>query len=202
MTISTSNRRAGPYLGDGSQTAFPFTFKVFAAGDVRAFVADNQGKERALTYGADYRVTLHDNQEARPGGQLTLTVALATGEKLAIGSQTAIVQEKTFTNQGGFYPTLLNDGFDRLTVIYHRLNAFEASVNASIGRMEQKLEATQVQQLLEQARKLAGDLKQIDVARLLALEGRINNTTAELRALVATYDDRIKQNNILALAGL
>ena len=254
MTISTSNRRAGPYLGDGSQTAFPFTFKVFNAGDVRAFVADSQGRERALTYGADYRVTLHDNQEAHPGGQLTLTVALATGEKLAIGSQTAIVQEKTFTNQGGFYPTLLNDGFDLLTVIcqelqaqlaramlapvnatvtpsfplpdakkylrwsddgqtlindpldvdaiYHRLNAFEASVNASIGRMEQKLEAAQVQQLLEQARKLAEDLKQIDVARLLALEGRIKNTIADLRTQIAAYDERINQNRILALAGL
>ena len=254
MTISTSNRRAGPYLGDGTQREFPFTFKVFNAGDVRAFVADSQGRERALTYGADYRVTLHDNQEAHPGGQLTLTVALATGEKLAIGSQTAIVQSKVFTNQGGFYPVLLNDALDLLTVIcqelqaqlaramlapvnatvtpsfplpdakkylrwsddgqtlindpldvdaiYHRLNAFEASVNTSIGRMEQKLEAAQVQQLLEQARKLAEDLKQIDVARLLALEGRINNTIAELRALVDTYDARIQRNTILALAGL
>lgn len=254
MTISTSNRRAGPYLGDGTQREFPFTFKVFNAGDVRAFVADSQGRERALTYGADYRVTLHDNQEAHPGGQLTLTVALATGEKLAIGSQTAIVQSKVFTNQGGFYPVLLNDALDLLTVIcqelqaqlaramlapvnatvtpsfplpdakkylrwsddgqtlindpldvdaiYHRLNSFEASVNASIGRMEQKLEAAQVQQLLEQARKLAEDLKQIDVARLLALEGRINNTIAELRALVDTYDARIQRNTILALAGL
>lgn len=254
MTISTSNRRAGPYLGDGSQREFPFAFKVFNAGDVRAFVADSQGKERALTYGADYRVTLHDNQEARPGGQLTLTVALATGDKLAINSKTDIVQSKVFTNQGGFYPVLLNDALDLLTVIcqelqaqlaramlapvnatvtpsfplpdakkylrwsddgqtlinddldvdaiYSRLNAFEASVNASIGRMEQKLEAAQVQQLLEQARKLAEDLKQIDVARLLALEGRINNTIAELRALVATYDARIQRNTILALAGL
>ena len=254
MTISTSNRRAGPYLGDGTQREFPFTFKVFNAGDVRAFVADSQGRERALTYGADYRVTLHDNQEAHPGGQLTLTVALAAGEKLAIGSQTAIVQSKVFTNQGGFYPVLLNDALDLLTVIcqelqaqlaramlapvnatvtpsfplpdakkylrwsddgqtlindpldvdaiYHRLNSFEASVNASIGRMEQKLEAAQVQQLLEQARKLAEDLKQIDVARLLALEGRINNTIAELRALVDTYDARIQRNTILALAGL
>nr|DAR39559.1 MAG TPA: tailspike protein [Caudoviricetes sp.] len=254
MTISTSNRRAGPYLGDGIQREFPFTFKVFNAGDVRAFVADSQGRERALTYGTDYRVTLHDNQEAHPGGQLTLTVALATGEKLAIGSQTAIVQEKTFTNQGGFYPTLLNDGFDLLTVIcqelqaqlaramlapvnatvtpsfplpdakkylrwsddgqtlvndafdvdaiYSRIAAFENNVNTTIGRMEQKLEAAQVQQLLEQARKLAEGLKQIDVARLLALEGRINNTIAELRALVATYDARIQRNTILALAGL
>ncbi|MFC2752089.1 MAG: hypothetical protein ACFN9G_01865 [Cardiobacterium sp.] len=56
MTISTSNRRAGPYLGDGNQREFPFTFRVFKAEDVRAFVADTQDKERALAYGTDYRV--------------------------------------------------------------------------------------------------------------------------------------------------
>lgn len=70
MTISTSNRRAGPYLGDGNQREFPFTFRVFKAEDVRAYVADTQSKERALTYGADYRVALHPDQEARPGGAL------------------------------------------------------------------------------------------------------------------------------------
>lgn len=255
MTISTSNRRAGPYLGDGIQREFPFTFKVFSAEDVRAYVADGRlGTERALAYGSDYRVTLHPDQETRPGGLLTLTAALAVGDKLAINSKTDIVQSKVFTNQGGFYPVLLNDALDLLTVIcqelqaqlaramlapvnatvtpsfplpdakkylrwsddgstlvndafdvdaiYHRLNAFEASVNASIGRMEQKLEAAQVQQLLEQARKLAEDLKQIDVARLLALEGRINNTIADLRTQIAAYDERINQNRILALAGL
>ncbi len=255
MTISTSNRRAGPYLGDGSQREFPFTFKVFKAEDVRAYVADGRlGTERALAYGSDYRVTLNPEQETRPGGLLTLTAALAVGDKLAINSKTDIVQSKVFTNQGGFYPVLLNDALDLLTVIcqelqaqlaramlapvnatvtpsfplpdakkflrwsddgstlvndafdvdaiYSRIAAFENSVNTTIVRLENKLEQTQVQELLAQAKQLAEDLKQIDVARLLALEGRINNTTAELRALVATYDDRIKQNNILALAGL
>lgn len=65
MTISTSNRRAGPYLGDGNQREFPFTFRAFKAEDVRAFVADTQGKERALTYGTDYRVALHPEQKSR-----------------------------------------------------------------------------------------------------------------------------------------
>ena len=255
MTISTSNRRAGPYLGDGIQREFPFTFKVFSAEDVRAYVADGRlGTERALAYGSDYRVTLHPDQETRPGGLLTLTAALAVGDKLAINSKTDIVQSKVFTNQGGFYPVLLNDALDLLTVIcqelqaqlaramlapvnatvtpsfplpdakkylrwsddgntlvndvfdadalYRQLETFETSVKTTIARLEQKLDATQVQDLLTQAKQLAAELKQIDVARLLALEQRINNTTAELRALVATYDDRIKQNTILALAGL
>lgn len=254
MTISTSNRRAGPYLGDGIQREFPFAFKVFSAEDVRAYVADRQGRERALTYNTDYRVTLHPDQETRPGGLLTLTAALAVGDKLAINSKTDIVQSKVFTNQGGFYPVLLNDALDLLTVIcqelqaqlaramlapvnatvtpsfplpdakkflrwsddgstlvndafdvdaiYHRLNAFEASVNASIGRMEQKLDATQVQDLLTQAKQLAAELKKVDIARLLAIEQRLNAAIADLRAQVAAYDERINQNRILALAGL
>ena len=69
MTISTSNRRAGPYLGDGTQREFPFTFKVFSAEDVRAFVADSQSSESALAATA-YSVALHPDQEARPGGAL------------------------------------------------------------------------------------------------------------------------------------
>ena len=35
MTISTEIRRAGPYTGNGSTTAFAFAFKVFAASQVR-----------------------------------------------------------------------------------------------------------------------------------------------------------------------
>lgn len=138
MTISTSNRRAGPYLGDGTQREFPFTFKVFNAGDVRAFVADSQGRERALTYGADYRVTLHDNQEAHPGGLLRLNEALATDHKMAIISAMAIAQPVVFTNQGGFYPSVLNDSLDRLTINMQQLEeilsrCMVGSVNSSGG---------------------------------------------------------------------
>ena len=34
MTINSSTRIAGPYTGNGSTTAFPFSFKVFATADV------------------------------------------------------------------------------------------------------------------------------------------------------------------------
>ena len=120
MTISTSNRRAGPYLGDGTQTAFPFNFKVFAAGDVRAFVANAQGSETELA-AQDYRVTLHPDQETRPGGVLQLHNPLDTGNKLAIISAMPVTQPVVFTNQGGFYPTIINDSLDRLTICVQQL---------------------------------------------------------------------------------
>lgn len=138
MTISTSNRRAGPYLGDGIQREFPFTFKVFAAGDVRAFVADPQGSESELALTA-YTVTLHPDQEARPGGLLRLNEALATDHKMTIISAMAITQPVVFTNQGGFYPSVLNDSLDRLTINMQQLEeilsrCMVGSVNGS-GRL-------------------------------------------------------------------
>ena len=138
MTISTSNRRAGPYLGDGSQTAFPFTFKVFSAEDVRAYVADPQGGENELAATA-YRITLSPNQETRPGGVLHLNEPLATDNRLTLISAMPVMQPMVFTNQGGFFPDLLNAALDRLTIYVQQLEEIVArcmvgSVNGS-GRL-------------------------------------------------------------------
>ena len=129
MTISTSNRRAGPYLGDGNQRDFPFAFKVFQAEDVRAYVADAQGNESELAATA-YRITLSSNQENRPGGVLRLTEPLSAGHKMTIISAMAVMQPMVFTNQGGFFPDLLNEALDRLTIYAQQL---EEKQNRSIG---------------------------------------------------------------------
>lgn len=138
MTISTSNRRAGPYLGDGIQREFPFTFKVFSAEDVRAYVADPQGGENELAATA-YRITLSPNQETRPGGVLHLNEPLATDNRLTLISAMPVMQPMVFTNQGGFFPDLLNAALDRLTIYVQQLEEIVArcmvgSVNGS-GRL-------------------------------------------------------------------
>lgn len=138
MTISTSNRRAGPYLGDGNQRDFPFAFKVFSAEDVRAYVADAQGNESELAATA-YRIILSSNQENRPGGVLHLTEPLSAGHKMTIISAMAVIQPMVFTNQGGFFPGLLNEALDRLTIYIQQHEEIAArcmvgSVNGS-GRL-------------------------------------------------------------------
>lgn len=138
MTISTSNRRAGPYLGDGNQRDYPFTFKVFSAEDVRAYVADPQGGENELAATA-YRITLSPNQETRPGGVLHLNEPLATDNRLTLISAMPVMQPMVFTNQGGFFPDLLNAALDRLTIYVQQLEEIVArcmvgSVNGS-GRL-------------------------------------------------------------------
>ncbi len=68
MAISSEIRKAGPFLGNGTATSFPFGFKVFEAADVKVVQADAGGIETTLTPGGDYSVTLNPEQESAPGG--------------------------------------------------------------------------------------------------------------------------------------
>lgn len=117
MTISSTNRRAGPYSGNGSQTAFPFSFKVFEAADmlvVKVQVSTNIETTLALT--TDYTVALNADQNSNAGGTINLVTALPSGYNMVISSKVAYLQETDLTNQGGFYPEVITDALDRLTI--------------------------------------------------------------------------------------
>lgn len=126
MTISSQSRKAGPFTGNGSTTSFPFAFKVFQASDVYVVRANTAGVESVLTSGTDYIVTLNANQNSNPGGTVTLTSALATNFKLVITSAVPNLQPVDITNNGGFYPKVINDALDRVTIMAQQI-AQEAS---------------------------------------------------------------------------
>lgn len=126
MSISSQSRKAGPFTGNGSTTAFPFAFKVFQASDVYVVRANTAGVESVLTSGTDYTVTLNANQNSNPGGTVTLTSALATNFKLVITSAVPNLQPVDITNNGGFYPKVINDALDRVTIMAQQI-AQEAS---------------------------------------------------------------------------
>lgn len=121
MSISSTNRKAGPYSGNGSTTQFPFSFKVFNASDVLVVRTDPSGSESNLTLGADYTVALNADQDANPGGTVTALTAPAIGYLLTLTSALQNLQPVTLTNQGGFYPKIINDAFDRLTILVQQL---------------------------------------------------------------------------------
>lgn len=232
MTISTSNRRAGPYLGDGNQRDFPFAFKVFSAEDVRAYVADAQGNESELAATA-YRITLSSNQENRPGGILRLTEPLSAGHKMTIISAMAVMQPMVFTNQGGFFPDLLNEALDRLTIYIQQHEEIAArcmvgSVNGS-GRLPPlpvpvgqrflrwssdgtKIEnydigvdgiKSDIASLKTAVSALSGGGEALAIQRRIdALEASVNATLANIRQSQQTQTAELKKIKILALAGL
>lgn len=123
MTISSTNRKAGPFIGNDSASAFPFAFEVFAAADVYAVQLNTAtGVESALTLGTDYTVALNADQVSNPGGTLTLTAApLASGRTLTLTSNVSPLQLTDLTNQGGFYPRVITRALDKLTVLVQQL---------------------------------------------------------------------------------
>lgn len=120
MTISSETRVAGPYPGNGVTTSFPFSFKVFSSTDVVVVLTDPNGVETTLS-GADYSVAINADQDAAPGGAVEKTPALSTGYLLTITSSVPNLQPLDLTNQGGFYPKVINAALDRLTVLVQQV---------------------------------------------------------------------------------
>jgi glycerophosphoryl diester phosphodiesterase len=124
MTTPSTPRKAGPLLGNGSTTAFPFTFKVFAASDVAVTIADSAEVETALVLGADYSVTLNANQETSPGGTVTYPISgspLATGHRLSIVGALGYDQPLDLPSGGNFSPVALENQLDRATMQIQQL---------------------------------------------------------------------------------
>lgn len=122
MTISSEIRTAGPFSGNGVTNEFPFDFKVFKAEDLYVVVAPEGGDgELPLELGTDYTVVLNPDQNAAPGGKIVAPSPLPVGFTLTATSSLAYLQPVDLTNQGGFYPRVINDGLDRLTIFVQQL---------------------------------------------------------------------------------
>lgn len=123
MTINSTTRKAGPFIGNGSTSAFPFSFKVFQASDLEVVRLDEStNTETSLVLTSDYTVTLNLDQDSNPGGTVTLLAgALAAGYTLTLTSDLPNLQPTDLTNQGGFYPDVINDALDRATIQIQQL---------------------------------------------------------------------------------
>jgi Pectate lyase superfamily protein len=116
MTTPSTARKAGPLLGTGSQTAWPFTFKVFAAGDVKVTIANSSGVETVLVLNTDYSVALNANQDTSPGGTITYPIS---GSALPVGSTLTMVgdldydQPLDLPSGGNFSPLAIENQLDR-----------------------------------------------------------------------------------------
>ena len=149
MTISSTTRIAGPFIGNGTASAFPVAFKVFTAGDIDVVrLNTSTGVETTLVLTTDYTVALNIDQDSNPGGTVTLVAGpLATGFTLTITSDIANLQPTDLTNQGGFYPEVITDSFDRATIqIQQMAGDVSRSIKAPIsdGSPDMELPAASV----------------------------------------------------------
>lgn len=122
MSVTNTPRKAGPYTGNNTDVQYTFGFKVFADSDLvvtRAVIAT--GTESTLVLTTDYSVTRNADQDDDPGGYITLTAALADTYTLTLTSAVPDTQPAVFTNLGGFFPAVLNNALDRLTILVQQL---------------------------------------------------------------------------------
>ena len=120
MTINSTTRKTNPLVGNGNTATYPFAFKVFQDSEIVVKKLEiSTNIETTLTLGAsnDYIVTLNSDQNSNPGGSITLRSGgnnqnLATGFQIVITSSLTALQGTDLTNQGGFYPEVINDALD------------------------------------------------------------------------------------------
>lgn len=122
MPISTTNRKAGPYPGNGVARDFSFNFKIFNTAELRVSITSGTGLEQVLLPGINYSVALNHDQDADAGGVVTLNTPLPAGSRLVILSNVPALQPIDMTNQGGFYPDNVNEGFDRATALIQQFD--------------------------------------------------------------------------------
>lgn len=125
MTITSTARKAGPLLGNGAATTFPFSFKVFAAGDIKVVTAGADGVEAVRVLGADYSVVLNANQETSPGGTVTYPISgapLASGSVLSVIGDLDYDQPLDLPSGGNFSPLALENQLDRTVMQVQQLH--------------------------------------------------------------------------------
>lgn len=124
MTISTTTSTV-TYLGNGSATSFTFPFVGVSAGDISVTYTNTLGVETVLSP-SEYTLVLN----APAAGQLwgiggTVTypnsgsppVPIAVGTYLAITRTLPLTQTTSVSNQGAFYPTVIETALDYLTML-------------------------------------------------------------------------------------
>ena len=116
-------RLAGPFTGEGDTT---FTFGFFTYSEDEIYVGTAMSNDKAttiLSLGVDYTVTLNDDQDAVPGGTVTLLTegGLKAGEVLVIGSAMPYVKEIDLTNFSRFPPSQIDTEFNRLVIMIQQI---------------------------------------------------------------------------------
>ena len=208
MAINTTTRQTTAFT---SGQTFAFAFKVYEEGDVKVIrITNSTGAEEVLTITTHYTVTLNDDQNANPGGSITLVssgspVNLGSGFSIVITSKVTPLQQTEITNQGGFFPEVINDVLDKAAILdQQQQSILDKTIRFPLTQTVGGLEIT------ENAANRAGKVVQFDGSGDLTILGTVDGrdvsadgakldtietnakddqTAAEIRALVESASD-------------
>ena len=115
--ITSGNRLAGPYEGTGALATYSFSFKVFSKNDISVVVADTSGAETTLVLDSDYSVALNADQDASPGGTITLLDGnLTIDYLLSVIGNLAYAQSTQLPNGGAYNAAVVEQMADKLAI--------------------------------------------------------------------------------------
>lgn len=116
MTVASVPRLAGPFIGNGVTTSFPFAFKVFTKADVQAVsTVTATGVQAVLVLDSDYSVTLNADQDTSPGGTVDYPISgteMPATQTLTLVGSLPLQQQTDISNAGSFLPQVLEDALD------------------------------------------------------------------------------------------
>jgi len=113
MTLEVASRN--DYIGTGLVDTYAYGFKIFAAADLQIMIRNTDEVESELSYAADFDVT---GVGEDGGGTITLTAgALDADFALTIRRVVDLTQQTDLRNQQALFPEVLEDTFDKLTMI-------------------------------------------------------------------------------------
>jgi len=130
MTISSTTTKVS-YSGTGSQTAFAYTFKIFADSEMQVIIRSSTGTETTKTLTTHYTVS---GAGADAGGTVTFTAGNipASGETVVLRRNLALTQGTDYVENDPFPAESHEDGLDRLTMITQGLQEeLDRSIKAS-----------------------------------------------------------------------
>ncbi|MGU0504889.1 phage tail fiber domain-containing protein [Klebsiella pneumoniae] len=185
MTVSTQVSR-NEYTGNGATTQYDFTFRILDKSHLLVQTLDTSESIVTLTLGTDYTVTGVNRYN---GGKVVLTSALPAGYKISIERSTPVTQEASIRNQGGFFPEIHEDAFDKLTMLIQQCFSF-----LRLALRKPSFIANYYDALNNRIRNLRDPSQAQDAATKNYVDGQIVDNTNAWKAGDAVLDNKIDAN--------
>lgn len=117
MTISSTTIK-NSYAGNGSTTAFTFSYYIISEDDLEVLIRASNGTETLQTITTHYTVTGVQNNS---GGTVTMVTAPATGETLVIRRKTSQVQDTDYVANDPFPAETHEAALDKAMLVSQEL---------------------------------------------------------------------------------
>ncbi|HHX4961629.1 TPA: GDSL-type esterase/lipase family protein [Acinetobacter baumannii] len=115
MTVPVSDRLSQLYVGNGTNTRFDFTFRIFQQEDATGVAVRKKGTTDFETIDpATYTVTINPDDM---GGYITFNTPPTVGTYFYIAGASPLDQLLDITNYDNFYPDAIERALDKLTAL-------------------------------------------------------------------------------------